>query len=156
MTTSIHVTQPEETTPLWVLGDEIRFTGSLEARDLHVIEVRVPPGSGTPPHRHESIEIFRVTEGEITFGVFGEGPPREIVGRPGTVVTLPSNVGHNYANRSGRPAVMTAVVEGQMRDFFREVGRPTPPPPGPPPAAAIEAVLSICRRRGIEMLAPAP
>lgn len=154
MSATATVARIDEAVPVWVMGDELRFLGGIEDSDLHVVEVRIPPGSGTPPHRHRSLEIFRVTEGEITFGLFGDGPPRLVVGGPGTVVTLPSNLGHNYENRSSRPAAMTAVVEGQMRDFFREVGTATPPPPGPPAAAVIEKIMAACRRHGIEVLSP--
>lgn len=143
-----------ETDPVWVLGDQLKFLGSVEGSDLHVVDVCVPPGSGTPPHRHKSIEIFRVTEGEITFGVFDEGPPRQIVGRAGSVVTLPANLGHNYENRSKAPAVMTVVVEGQMKKFFEEVGTRVAPPPGPPSADAIGRILAACSRHGIEVMAP--
>ncbi|HEY8994303.1 MAG TPA: cupin domain-containing protein [Lacunisphaera sp.] len=152
-TTASHV-RADETDPLWVLGDQLRFLGSVADRDLHVIDVRVPPGSGTPPHRHKSIEIFQVTEGEITFGVFDDGLPRMIVGRPGSVVTLPANLGHNYQNNSSAPASMTVVVEGQMREFFEEVGTHSAPPPGPPSADAIGRILAACQRHGIEVMGP--
>lgn len=143
---------PEEVRPLWVLGDQVRFLGRVEDRDLHVVGVTVPPGSGTPPHRHASIEIFRVDEGEVTFGIFGDGPPRWVKGRPGTIVTVPSNHGHNYTNTGTGPAVMTVVVESSMCDFFREIGSEVAPAAGPPGPADMERVMEACRRHGIEIL----
>ena len=154
MNTNVTVASPQKTTPFYVLGDQLRLLGSVDGRDLHVIEVTVPPGSGTPPHRHQSMEIFRVSAGEITFGIFGDGPPQIVKGGPGTVVTIPSLHGHNYTNSGTEPAAMTVVIEGQMRDFFEEVGSPTAPPPGPPSEAEIGRVMEACRRHGIEMLAP--
>ncbi len=154
MKPTVHINHPDEVAPLWVLGDEVRFTGSVDGRDLHTAEVRIPPGSGTPPHRHRSIEIFRVTAGEVTFGLFGDGPPRTVVARPGTIVTVPADVPHHYQNRGPGPAAMTVVLERQMIDFFREVGAATPPPPGPPPPEALARVLAACARHGIELLAP--
>ncbi len=154
MPTTVSYANVEETKPVWVLGDELRFLGSVQGSDLHVVDVRMSPGSGTPPHHHKSIEIFRVTEGEVTFGVFGDGPPRTILGRAGSVVTLPANLGHNYQNRSGSPAAMTVVVECQMRDFFQEVGTTSAPPPGPPSSADVERIMEACRRHGIEVMPP--
>lgn len=154
MQLSASTVRPEDAQPLWVLGDQLKFMGSVDGGGLHVVDVKVPPGSGTPPHRHRSIEIFRVAEGEITFGIFGEGPPRAIVAGPGTVVTLPASIGHNYENRGAAPAVMTAIVETQMRDFFRDVGSPVEPPRAPPTPEQIGKIMAACRRHGIEMLAP--
>jgi quercetin dioxygenase-like cupin family protein len=152
MLNTVHVTRPETATTLWVLGDQVRFMGRLEGSDLHVLDVVVPPGSGTPPHRHASVEIFRVNEGEITFGFFGEGLPQSIVAGPGTVVTVPSNVGHNYRNNGDTPAEMTSIIETQMVDFFCDIGTPVAPPPGPPPAAVIDQVMAACGRHGIAVL----
>lgn len=153
MTHAFSIADPHHTAPVWVLGDELRFLGSVSDRDLHVIDVIVPPGSGTPPHRHASIEIFRVAEGELTFGLFEEDAPSFVTASPGTVVTLPSMHAHNYANRTAQPARMTVVVEGQMHDFFRDVAASEPPPAGPPSAAAIAAIAEACRRHGIDLLA---
>ena len=152
MTDKVHATTPAEARTLWVLGDQVRFMGQVDGTDLHVLDVVVPPGSGTPPHTHRSPEIFRVSEGEVTFGIFGDGPPRMIVAGPGTVVTVPSNVGHNYQNRGSSPAVMTSILETQMVDFFSEIGSREQPPAGPPAPEAIEAVMAACARHGIRVL----
>jgi quercetin dioxygenase-like cupin family protein len=155
MSQAIGIVRPEEAETIWVLGDRMRFMGSVAGTDLHVMELLVPPGSGTPPHRHPSIEIFRVTDGEITFGIFGEGPPREVVAGPGSIVTVPSGAGHNYTNRGAAPAGMTVIVQRQMHDFFREIGTAAAPPPGPPPEAAVARVMAVCARHGVEILPPA-
>jgi len=152
MSSTVHVTHPQDAKSLWVLGDEVKFMGKLEGSDLHVLDVTVPPGSGTPPHTHRSVEIFHVTEGEVTFGFFESNPPRFVVGRPGTVVTVPSNVGHNYQNTGSSPAKMTSIIETQMVDFFNDVGSSVPPPPGPPPAAIVEKVMAACGKHEIILL----
>lgn len=145
---------PDTDDYVWVLGDQVRFLGTVDERDLHVVDVTVPPGSGTPPHRHPSIEIFRVAEGQITFALFGDGPPRLVTAGPGAVLTIPAGFGHNYQNSGATPARMTAVIEGQMRDFFRDVGALAPPPPGPPSPDDLARVIAACGRHGIELLAP--
>jgi quercetin dioxygenase-like cupin family protein len=154
MTHTIGITPRADAEALWVVRDRIRFMGDVPGTDLGVIEVEVPPGSGTPPHHHDSPEIFRVLEGEITFGHFGEGPPSLVAAGPGTVVTVPTRVPHNYANASTAPASMLVVVERTMIDFFRDLGRREAPPQQPPGPDEIAAVLAACDRHGITVLAP--
>ncbi|NKF31229.1 cupin domain-containing protein, partial [Pseudomonas sp. BGM005] len=60
----------ESAEALWVIRDKVQFMGEVPEMGLSVLEVTVPPGSGTPPHKHQSIEIFRVVSGEITFTLF--------------------------------------------------------------------------------------
>ncbi len=153
---AVGVTTVAEAETLWVLGDRLRFMGEVEGGSLHAVEVTIPPGSGTPPHRHASVEIFHVTEGEVTFAEFGDGPPRQAIAGPGTVVTVPSGAAHNYVNAGQQAARMLVVLERQMVDFFRDVGTPQPPPPGPPSDATIARLLEICGRHGIEILGGPP
>lgn len=154
MSAPVAIVRPEEAETLWILGDRLRFMGTVAGTDLHAVEVTVPPGSGTPPHRHASIEIFHVTAGEVTFGMFDGGPPRELCGGPGAVVTVASNAAHNYSNRGSINAVMLVVVQQQMHDFFAELGASEAPPPGPPSAEAMTHVVAICARHGVEILPP--
>jgi quercetin dioxygenase-like cupin family protein len=156
MTPQIHITAPQDAETLWLVRDRLRFMGDLAGTQLSVVEVEVPPGSGTPPHRHASFEIFRVLSGEITFGLFEESPPRQVRAGAGTVVTVPSNLGYNYANMSDAPASMLVVVEHSMRDFFRDLGSAQAPPAGPPSEAEIASVMAACARHGIDMLAGKP
>jgi quercetin dioxygenase-like cupin family protein len=148
----ITIENPATAPSVYVLGDRLQFLGSVAGRDLHVLEITVPPGSGTPPHRHQSMEIFRISSGEITFGIFGDGPPQMVKGGPGAVVTVPGNHAHNYTNLGSETASMIVVVETQMKDFFEEVGTTVAPPPGPPSEAEIGRVLEACARHGIEIL----
>lgn len=152
MNGSIGLTTPDAAEAVWVVRDRISFMGEISGQGLAVVDVEVPPGSGSPPHRHASIEIFRVSEGEITFGVFGSGPPQQITARPGDIVTVPSQAAHNYVNQSGARARMTVVLEQQMTAFFRDLGRREAPAPGPPNEAEIAEIMATCDRHGIEVL----
>lgn len=152
MPSTISITTPGDAEALWVVRDRMRFMGDLAGTDLSVIEVDVPPGSGTPPHTHASPEIFRVLSGEITFGLFNDGPPQMVRAEPGTVVTVPSNVGHNYANTGAAPATMLVVLERAMTAFFRDLGRTDAPPAGPPSDAEIADIMAACARHGIAIL----
>lgn len=157
MNLHFQVTRPEQAEQLWVVRDRVHFMGALDGTELHVLEVEVPPGSGTPPHVHESPEIFRVLSGELTFGRFGAGAPEFTVAGAGTVVTVPSRVPHNYQNASQAPARMLVVLERSMAEFFRDLGRREAPPAGPPSEAEIAEVMAACARHGITLLGgPAP
>lgn len=149
---TVGVTTQSDAPSVWVIGDQVRFMGDVEGANLSVVDVTVMPGSGTPPHRHASPEIFRVTEGEVTFGIFGDGPPRMITAGEGTVVTVPSWLGHNYSNQSRKPARFAAVVESELVKFFKDVGLADMPPPGPPSDEVIGRIVAACQRHGIEML----
>lgn len=138
----------------WVLTDHVRLLGRLPGRDVDLIEVQVAPGSGTPPHTHASAELFHVTEGEVTLGRFGDGPPAFHVLRAGEAAAVESGAPHNYMNHGDRPARMLVVVEPQMTDFFRDIGRADPPPAGPPDAAVLAQVEAVCARHGIRFLTP--
>ncbi|MBO3759751.1 cupin domain-containing protein [Ciceribacter sp. L1K22] len=143
---------PDSAETLWVVRDKVRFMGDVEGKNLSVLEVMVPPGSGTPPHMHDSAEIFRVLDGEITFGLFDTLPPRHIVAGPGSVVTIGSGEPHNYVNTGGRPAEMLVIVDTAMKQFFKDLGRVEEPEYGPPSAAEIAQVQEACARHGISML----
>ncbi|MFZ0098340.1 MAG: cupin domain-containing protein [Gemmobacter sp.] len=152
---SATVTTLSDAPSVWVVGDQVRFMGDVDGANLSVVEVTVMPGSGTPPHRHASPEIFRVTEGEVTFGIFGDGPPRMITAGVGTVVTVPSWLGHNYSNQSDKPARFAAVLEHEMVEFFKDVGTDVMPPQGPPSDELFGRIMAACQRHGIQMLAAA-
>jgi quercetin dioxygenase-like cupin family protein len=151
MSSRIAVERPETAPALWVLGDRVRFMGTMEEKGLHLLDVTIPPGSGTPPHRHASPEAFRVWQGEVTFDFFEGAVSSTVVAGPGSIVTLPAWVGHCYRNKGAAPALMTAIVDGQMVDFFKEVGQPEPLA-GPPSAEMMSHLASACMRHGIEIL----
>lgn len=152
MSVSVSIIHSHEAEARWVVRDRVRFMGDLDGTSLTVVEVEVPPHSGTPPHLHDSPEIFRVLSGEITFGLFDSTPPRMIAAGAGCVVTVPSRVPHNYQNTGTTPAGMLVVLERSMAAFFRELGRIEAPPAGPPSASEIDAVLAACARHDITIL----
>lgn len=145
----IDVTSPAAAEWLWVVADRIRFHGGLPGSDLELIEVEVPPGSGTPPHSHAAAEMFCVTEGALTITQFGgPGAPETVAAGPGTTVRIPGGVPHAYMNDSGAPARMFVLIEGSMIAFFREIGSPVRQ--AEPDVARIGAAM---QRHGIAMAA---
>jgi quercetin dioxygenase-like cupin family protein len=136
----------------WVVADKIRFLGNLPGSPVELLDIEVPAGSGTPPHMHESAELFYVLEGELTLRQFGPGtPPVATKAGPGTSVRIPSRVPHNYVNESGKPVRMLVMLDASMVAFFRDIGS-AEPASGAPDFARIGAAM---QKHGIEALATA-
>ncbi len=149
---TIEAKTPSDAEFRWVIADRIRFLGRLPGFPIELLDIEVPPGSGTPPHTHESAELFYVLDGELTVRQFGKGiPPVVIHAGPGTSVTIPSRVPHNYVNESGAPVRMLVVLETSMVAFFRDIGS-AEPSTAAPDFARIGAAM---QRHGIEALADA-
>lgn len=145
---SISVTTMQQGETRWVVADRIRFLGGLAGSNLELLEVEVPPGSGTPPHSHASPELFYVIDGEVTIRHFAAGkPPTTVSAGAGTSVRIDSHAPHNYMNESGKPARMLVLIEPSMTAFFREIG--TAEPQTAPDFARIGAAM---QRHGIEAL----
>ncbi|WP_134495241.1 cupin domain-containing protein [Microvirga pakistanensis] len=142
----IDVTTPGDGETLWVVADRIRFLGGLAGSNLELIEVEVPPGSGTPPHSHASPELIYVIEGELTVRHFATGVPPEVtVAGPGTSVRVDPRAPHNYSNDGVDPVRMLVLIEPSMIAFFRDIG--TAEPPAQPDFARIGAAM---QRHGIK------
>jgi quercetin dioxygenase-like cupin family protein len=136
---------------LWVAGDRLRVLGHLPGSDAHLIEVEVPPGSGTPPHIHASPELFWVIDGTLTVRTFGAARPEVALAGPGSSVRIDSHVPHNYSNDGPTAARMAVLVDGAMLAFFRDLGRFAPPAPGEAPDVA--AIGAAMQRHGIALAA---
>jgi quercetin dioxygenase-like cupin family protein len=148
---------PDTAPALYVVRDRICFYGPVPGSDLKLVEVEVPPGSGTPPHRHASPETFRILEGEITFGLFAQDrAPEQVAAGPGAVVRVESWAAHNYVNAGAVTARMLVLLEDSMIGFFEDLGSSIAPQAGPPCEAEINAILAACGRHGIEVLAGPP
>lgn len=145
---SIQVTSAQDGETRWVVADRIRFLGGPAGANLELVEVEIPPGSGTPPHSHASPELFYILDGEITIRHFAAGEPPEVVAaRAGTSVRIDGHAPHNYVKESDRSARMLVLVEPSMTAFFREIG--TAEPQAAPDFARIGAAM---QRHGIEAL----
>lgn len=149
---TVTVTTHDSAETLWVAADRLRILGGVEGSDLSLLEVTVPPGSGTPPHTHLSPELFYVVSGEITYGHFLHGaPPRMTRALPGTTVRVDSMEPHNYTNTGPDTAVMLVLVDPSMVAFFRDLGHVEPPAPGTPPNIA--EIMAAMARHGIALAA---
>ncbi|MER8577084.1 cupin domain-containing protein, partial [Mesorhizobium sp. M1338] len=112
---------------VWVIADRIRFLGGVAGSNLEMLEVTVPPGSGTPPHAHPSPEMFYILEGELRIRHFEAGEaPRTVVADPGSAVRIGPMESHDYSNESGKQVRMLVLVEPSMTAFFRDIGTVEP------------------------------
>jgi quercetin dioxygenase-like cupin family protein len=86
------------------------FTTPLEndgARFVRLQNVNIPPGGGTPFHRHPGDQWAAVQEGEITFTAKGQ-PPRVL--KVGDSVYIPRGTIHRNQNLTDKPARSIELV----------------------------------------------
>jgi quercetin dioxygenase-like cupin family protein len=107
---------------VWSLfGDEItrKVTGDETGGAYAIVESRVDPGGGPPPHiHHGEEELFYVSEGEFELR-WGSELRR---GGPGTIALLPRDVPHGFRNVGKTPGrLVTVISPAGFEGFFEEV-----------------------------------
>ncbi|MEV4630334.1 cupin domain-containing protein [Micromonospora sp. NPDC049523] len=108
----------------------ILVAGEQTAGRYCLIDMRVPPGGGPPPHRHDFEEMFTVLDGAVEFTFRGE----RTVARAGETVNIPANAPHFFRNSSGEPAHMLCMCTPAGQDeFFQRVGDRVDGPTTPAP-----------------------
>jgi mannose-6-phosphate isomerase-like protein (cupin superfamily) len=125
------------------------LAGDDTAGRFCVVEMRVPPGGGPPPHRHDFEETFRVLEGEVEFTFRGE----TVAARAGETVNVPANAPHAFRNVSGQPARLLCICAPAGQDeLFLAVGDPVEGAAGPAPR--LTDAERDERRARVQALAP--
>jgi mannose-6-phosphate isomerase-like protein (cupin superfamily) len=113
--------------------------------------VAMPPGGGPPVmHRHAAAEVYRVERGELVVYLDrGEGV-RRIPAPAGDVVLIPGWAPHTIRNESDADASAFVVFTpgAEMERFMRAAAELADP--------AIEEVLALAARHGVEMTGPVP
>jgi quercetin dioxygenase-like cupin family protein len=113
---------------------EIVLDGAATGGELAVMTLRMPPGAGSPLHRHAlESETLVVREGALT--VVREGERLSIA--QGEAVHLPRGTLHSFVSDGGAVVDVLALPAG-LEDFFRVVCalEPDAPPPGAAQVAA--------------------
>lgn len=86
-----------------------------------LIDMRVPPGGGPPPHRHDFEEMFTLLDGELQFMFCGE---TITIAAPATV-NIPANAPHVFKNVPGKTAHMPCMcTPAGQEEFFLAVADP--------------------------------
>jgi quercetin dioxygenase-like cupin family protein len=107
---------------------EIVLDGDATGGALALLTLRMPPGAGAPPHRHNrETETLLVREGELTVELGGE---ERLLG-PGEAAFLPQGSLHGFRSDGGAVVDVIAVPAGLER-FFRVLC--SEDPSAPPPA----------------------
>jgi mannose-6-phosphate isomerase-like protein (cupin superfamily) len=140
-----------------VVGDVYRFlaTGDDTNGKYALWEAIVPPGGGPPQHVHSREEEgFYILEGEITFTVNGE----QVMAKAGTFTNMPVGTPHSFKNESGKTArLLISVAPAGLERMFFEFGVPLPEGSTtalPPTKEAVEKLLAVAPRYGIEIKLP--
>lgn len=143
---------------LALVGDiyTILLSGEQTAGRYCLIDMRVPPGGGPPPHRHDFEEMFTVLEGEIQFTFRG----RETTVTAGETVNIPANAPHFFRNVSDRPARMHCMcTPAGQEEYFLQVADRVPSASAQPPeltdaelAARGEKAAALAARYRTELL----
>src|SRR5699024_10105112 len=112
-----------------------------------LIEMRVPPGGGPPPHRHDFEEMFTIGEGQLQFTFRGE----EVVAHAGETLNIPANAQHFFRTVSDAPVRMLCMctLAGQ-EEYFVQVASPVADPASAP-AELTEAEQIQQRTRAVEL-----
>ena len=138
-------------------GDVYRIlaTGEQTGGVSVLVEARVLPGGGPPPHiHHQEDESFFVLEGEITF-LLGD---QRVVAPPGTFIQGPRGIPHAFKNESPGPArMLIQVTPPGFEHFLAEIGHRVPAfdsVPLPVTPADIQNLLAVAPKYGIEVLPP--
>ncbi len=122
---------------------------------LLAAEVRMAPGGGPPVmHRHPPSELYHVLEGEFAFHVAdAKGAVERIVAGPDAVVPIAGGVPHTIRNESPAPATALVVwAPGEAMERFTRAAAALAAQ-GP---AAMDEVLALAARHGIEVTGPVP
>jgi len=105
-----------------VAGDvyALLATGEETGGAYSLIEARVPPGGGPPPHTQRDLELFYVISGEVNFSLAGD----QLTAGPGSYLRVEPGVMHAFRNRSAHPATMLIqTFPAGLDAYFREVGQ---------------------------------
>jgi len=139
------------------VGDVYRVLASGEQTGgaYALMEARVPPGGGPPPHLHtRETESFFVLEGEMTFSLGN----RKVQATPGAFLQIPRGTVHAFKNEGAAPArMLIQVVPAGFDQFMKEFAHPLPSfdsPPVPVTPADIEKLLAVAPKYGIEIKLP--
>ena len=153
---AMHV-PPDEGRSLHLSGDTYTFKalGEDTGGSLVLLEARVPPLGGPPPHiHHAEDEFFWLLEGELEFLTNG----RTFTANAGSFVYVPKGTTHCFKNMGTQTTrMLAAFTPAGIEGMFFEVGRPATEGSSParPDQEEIEKLLAAAPRYNVEILPPA-
>lgn len=128
MDSNVKIISSDEGETLAIAGGNYRIviSGDQTNGNYAVIEMKVPPGGGPPPHSHpETQEMFHVLEGEVEFKTEAG---KQTVGKDGFVNIPFGGAVHCFKNSSENHArLLCTVVPAGLENLFKEIGVPVLP-----------------------------
>lgn len=143
----------------WAMGSLFQhlLTAGESAGALGVSLVTMPPGVGTPLHRHtHEAEAFYLIEGTLTYRAGDDTHHLE----PGSLIYLPVGIPHAFRITGTTPARFLALTTpGGLMDLYDEVGIPAaarriPGPDGQPLDVEIAKWNAVGPRYGLQVIGP--
>ncbi len=142
---------------LSVVGDPyaILVDGAQTGDEYAVIEMRVAPGNGPPPHTHtREHECFYIVSGELTFFTQGQS----CVARAGALFHAPRGIEHTFRNTGTEPArALIYVTPAGLEGYFRAIGEPLSPGASagvPVTEAHVRRLLDLAPQYGLQIRSP--
>ena len=133
---------------------EILVTGEETGRQFSLLRITNPPGVWTPSHRHlHEEETIYVLAGQVQ--VESEGETWSL--SAGDRKVLLRGEAHRLGNAGPEPAqALVFCTPSGFEQFVREAGMavPTSETASAPDAAALERLVTLSSRFGIELLPP--
>lgn len=117
-TTAPHLTViPHDAVPAWEIGS--RITCKFASPDYCILEVVLPPGNGSPMHRHRR-------EDELLYVVSGECEIRDLetttILQAGGTAILPKGAAHAFRNSGDTDStVLITAIPGGLEKSFAEI-----------------------------------
>jgi quercetin dioxygenase-like cupin family protein len=146
------VLQSDEGWPIALFGSVYRILvpGDRTGGRYAVTHVTVPPGGGTPLHRHMfEEEGFYVLSGELTVRV-GDTTAKAL---PGAFTNTPVGCAHCFKNESDKPAtVLEFFAPGGVESFISEAGTAMLDPTDPVPPSNPEKAAALARKYSLELI----
>lgn len=144
-------------TQLWFLNTLVTVRVSChEGSDgISVMETLAPRGDSPPLHVHlAEDEIFHVLEGEVRFQVADE----QVRVQAGETLLASKGAPHTYLVESKRSRWLVVTARGNHERFVRSLSRPAErselPEPSTPTPDQREALTSVGREHGLEIVGP--
>jgi quercetin dioxygenase-like cupin family protein len=134
---------------------EIKATAADTGGQMSIVEVTEHPGAEAPLHvHHRDDEGFWILEGHVTFEVGGE----TIEASAGDYVFGPRDIPHRFTVGAQGCRMLFILVPGGIENVIRATSEPAssrtlPPPPEPGPTPEeVEALKTIVKKHGYELL----
>lgn len=130
----------------------IRLSGKETGGAFSVVEERLAPGDGAPPHiHHHEDQTDYIVEGEVEFMVGGD----TIRATAGTIVHGPKGVPHAFKNVGEKQAVIHSWFHpAGFETMIAEVGDVVTDPSETPPEPDMAKMMKLAPEYGLEMLLP--